>query len=110
MAGKQTIRVGRRTVDISNADKVLFPADGITKGDLIEYYRRIAPRMIPHLRDRPLTMERYPNGIDGERVFQKEAPKYFPDWIPRVSVPKSGGTVRHPLCQDAAALVYLANQ
>ena len=110
MPPKESIRVGRRTIEISNRDKVLFPDDGITKGELIEYYRRIAPRVLPHLRDRPLTMERFPNGIEGERVFQKEAPKYFPEWIPRVRVPKEKGTVSHPMCQDAAALVYVSNQ
>jgi bifunctional non-homologous end joining protein LigD len=106
----RTVRIGGRDVQLSNPDKVLFPHDGITKAELVEYYRRIARRMVPHLRDRPLTMERFPNGVDGERVFQKGIPKYFPEWIDRVEVPKEGGTVVHPLCQDAATLVYVANQ
>jgi bifunctional non-homologous end joining protein LigD len=89
---------------------VLFPADGITKGDLIDYYRRIAPWMLPHLRDRPLAMERYPDGIDEPSFFQKAVPSYFPDWIKRVTVKKAGGTVTHVVCNNEATLVYLANQ
>ncbi|HEY4648282.1 MAG TPA: hypothetical protein VIG95_04210, partial [Gemmatimonadales bacterium] len=72
------IRVDRREIEISRPEKVLFPEDGITKGDLIEYYARIAPWMIPHLKDRPLTLERYPNGISTKRFFQKEVSCYFP--------------------------------
>jgi bifunctional non-homologous end joining protein LigD len=107
---KDQIRVGRRTVKISNRDKVLFPEDGITKGDLVEYYVAIAPRMVPLVRDRPLTMERYPDGITSERIFQKNIAKYFPDWVPRAEVPKKGGSVTHVLANDAATLAYLANQ
>jgi bifunctional non-homologous end joining protein LigD len=66
--------------------------------------------MLPHMRGRPVTMERFPDGIGGQRIMQKSAPEYFPDWIPRVTVPKAGGTVDHILCEDAATLVYLANQ
>jgi bifunctional non-homologous end joining protein LigD len=104
------IRVDRREVAISRPEKVLFPEDGITKGDLIEYYARIAPKMVPHLRDRPLTLERYPNGINTKRFFQKEVSSYFPEWIPRFTVKKVGGTVTHVVCNDTATLVYLANQ
>jgi bifunctional non-homologous end joining protein LigD len=89
---------------------VLFPDDGITKGELIEYYARIAPRMLPHLCDRPLTLERYPNGINTKRFFQKEVSSYFPDWIRRATVKKVGGSVTHVVCNDTATLVYLANQ
>lgn len=104
------VRVDRREIEISRPEKVLFPEDGITKGELIEYYARIAPRMLPHLRDRPLTMERYPNGINAKRFFQKEVSSYFPKWIRTVTVPKVGGTVTHVICNDTATLVYLANQ
>jgi bifunctional non-homologous end joining protein LigD len=104
------IRVDRREIAISRPEKVLFPEDGITKGDLIEYYARIAPKMVPHLRDRPLTLERYPNGINTKRFFQKEVSSYFPEWIRRVTVKKVGGTVTHVVCNDTATLVYLANQ
>jgi bifunctional non-homologous end joining protein LigD len=105
------VRVGSHTVELSNADKVLFPDDGITKGDVIEYYRRIAPQMIPHLRGRPLALHRFPDGVKGEGFFQKTAPDYFPDWIETVELPRErGGTVRHVVCNDAATLVYLADQ
>jgi bifunctional non-homologous end joining protein LigD len=104
------IRVDRREIEISRPEKVLFPDDGITKGDLIEYYARIAPRMLPHLRDRPLTLERYPNGINTKRFFQKEVSSYFPGWIRTATVPKAGGSVTHLVCNDTATLVYIANQ
>jgi bifunctional non-homologous end joining protein LigD len=111
MAGlKGVIRVDDREVEISRPEKVLFPEDGITKGELIEYYARIAPWMLPHLRDRPLTLERYPNGINTKRFFQKEVSSYFPDWIQRVTMQKVGGKVTHVVCNDTATLVYLANQ
>jgi bifunctional non-homologous end joining protein LigD len=109
-AEEQSIRVGGHDVEITRPAKVLFPADGITKGDLIDYYRRMAPFILAHLRDRPLAMERYPDGIDKESFFQKEVPSYFPDWIKRVTVKKAGGTVTHVVCNDEATLVYLANQ
>ena len=111
MAGlKGVVRVDGREVQISRPEKILFPEDGITKGELIEYYARIAPWMLPHLRDRPLTLERYPNGISTKRFFQKEVSSYFPDWIQRVTVEKVGGKVTHVVCNDTATLVYLANQ
>jgi len=111
MAGiSGVIRVDRREVEISRPQKVLFPEDGITKGELIEYYARIAPHMVPHLRDRPLTLERYPNGINTKRFFQKEVSSYFPKWIRTATVQKVGGSVTHVICNDTATLVYIANQ
>jgi bifunctional non-homologous end joining protein LigD len=104
------VRVGRHEIEITRLEKVLFPEDGITKGHLIDYYTRIAPRILPHLRNRPLTLERYPDGIHKQRIFQKEASSYFPRWIRRVTVKKVGGTVTHVVCNDIATLVYLANQ
>jgi bifunctional non-homologous end joining protein LigD len=104
------IRIGRRIIEITNAEKVLFPDDGITKRQLVEYYQRIAPAMLPHLRGRAIVMERYPDGIHSQRIFQKNTPAYFPPWIKTVSLPKKDGVVRHVLCEDAATLVYLANQ
>src|SRR3954454_9623600 len=104
------LRVDGREIEISRPEKVLFPEDGITKGDLIEYYARVAPHMLPHLRDRPLTLERYPNGIGTKRFFQKEVSSYFPKWLRTVTVPKVGGTVTHVVCNDTATLVYIANQ
>jgi bifunctional non-homologous end joining protein LigD len=104
------IRVDRRAIEISRPEKILFPDDGITKGELIEYYARIAPHILPHLRDRPLTLERYPNGIKTKRFFQKEVSSYFPKWLRTVTVEKVGGTVTHLVCNDTATLVYIANQ
>ncbi|HWB82820.1 MAG TPA: non-homologous end-joining DNA ligase [Bryobacteraceae bacterium] len=95
---------------ISRPDKVLFPKDGITKRDLVDYYERIASVMLPYLRDRPISMQRYPDGIASEGFFQKKAGRYFPQWIKTATLAKQGGTVRHVICDDAATLVYLAGQ
>ena len=97
-------------VELTSADRVLFPEDGITKADLARYYADVADRMLPWLRDRPISMVRYPDGLDGQRFFQKNAPSYFPDWIRRVRVGKEGGEVEHAICDKPATLVYLANQ
>jgi bifunctional non-homologous end joining protein LigD len=104
------ITIGGITVPLSHPDKVLFPGDGVTKADLARYYADVADRMLPWLRDRPITMVRYPDGLDGQRFFQKNAPSYFPGWIRRVRVGKEGGEVEHVLCDKPATLVYLANQ
>ena len=95
---------------ITHPEKVLFPADGITKGELASYYEAIAPLMVPHISGRPITMERYHRGIGAPGFFQKDVSKGFPDWLARVEVPKKGGTVHHPLVSDARSLVWLANQ
>jgi bifunctional non-homologous end joining protein LigD len=107
---ENAVRTGRRTVEITHPEKVLFPNDGITKREFVEYYERIAAAMLPHLRDRPIAMERYPDGIHGQKFFQKNASAYYPAWIKTVSLPKQNGTVRHVVCDDAATLIYLANQ
>lgn len=107
---EESVRIGGKEVKITRPGKVLFPEDGITKADLIRYYRRIAPRMLPHLRNRPAALERYPDGIDQPGFFQKATPSYYPRWIRTVSVKKVGGTVEHVVCDDVATLVYLANQ
>jgi len=95
---------------ITHPDKVLFPADGITKGELVSYYEMIAPYMLPHLRGRPITMERYHRGIAEKGFFQKDVSKGFPEWLKRVEVPKKDGTVHHPLADDTRSLLWLANQ
>jgi bifunctional non-homologous end joining protein LigD len=97
-------------VQISNPDKVLFPDDGITKADLADYYRRMADAMLPWLRDRPAAMVRYPDGLRGASIMQKNVPRYFPDWIRTTDVPKQGGTVRQVVCDRSDTLVYLAGQ
>lgn len=103
------IRVGGRDVTITRPEKVLFPDDGITKGELVDYYRRISRWILPQINERPLTLERFPDGIEGTRIIQKSAASYFPKWIKTVTVAKIGGTVRHVVCQDEATLAYLAN-
>ncbi|NGN68878.1 ATP-dependent DNA ligase [Streptomyces sp. A7024] len=103
-----------RRVEVSRPDKELFPGDGthaaITKADFVDYHRAVARWMVPHLRGRPVSMERYPDGIDGESFFHKRAPDHFPGWIARVQVAKEDGKLTMPLCEDAATLAYLANQ
>ena len=114
----RTVRAGRRSVEVHRADKVLFPGDGggdgqakeYTKGDLVDYYRSAAPLMLPHLRGRPLMLERHPDGLDGPRFMQKNTPENYPEWITRIEVPKEGGTVCHTVCDDTATLLYLADQ
>ena len=95
---------------ITHPDKILFPDDGITKGELASYYETIAPLMLPHLRRRPITMERYHRGISAPGFFQKDVSKGFPEWLERVEVPKHGGTVHHPIANDTRSLLWLANQ
>jgi bifunctional non-homologous end joining protein LigD len=104
-----TVTAGRRTVEISRPDKLLIPP-GITKLALAEYHARIAETMLVHAGGRPLNYERYPDGIDGHKIFQQHAGGHFPDWIRRVEVPKHGGTVEHVVATEPATLVYLANQ
>jgi bifunctional non-homologous end joining protein LigD len=106
----EVVRVGQHEVKITRPDKVLFPKDGITKRELVDYYRQIASWILPHLRGRPLTLERFPDGIDGMRLIQKSVSAYYPEWIKTVTVKKVGGTVKHVLCEDEATLAYLANQ
>lgn len=104
------IRVGRKTIQTSSETRVLFPKDGITKGDIIAYYQAIARWMVPHLKSRRLTIQRFHPDIHGQGIFQKGIPEHFPEWVHRVTVPKKGGTVDHVVCDNAETLVYLANQ
>jgi bifunctional non-homologous end joining protein LigD len=103
------MRAGRRNVRITHPEKALFP-DGTTKADLAEYYRDVAPVMLPHVRERPVSMQRFNGGIGHQGFFQKDIPKGAPEWVPTVSVPKKGGTVHHVLANETATLVWLANQ
>ena len=111
---EEVVRRGRRELRLSNLDKVFWPDDGITKGDLVGYYRQVAPALVPHLRSRPFTMRRYPDGIDGKAFFQKDAPVHMPDWIPthRAVVSTRQGSrklVDFPLVNDELALLWMAN-
>jgi bifunctional non-homologous end joining protein LigD len=110
------VRKGARLLRLSNLDKVFWPGEGIAKGDLLAYYKAIAPVLVPHLRDRPFTLKRYPDGIEGEFFFQKDAPKHMPDWIPTVAVeattrerPRRTRTIRAPLVNDELALLWMVN-
>lgn len=97
-------------VEITNPDKVLFPKDKITKKDLIEYYKRVAPLMLPHLKDRPLVLERYPNGICKSGFMQKNVSEHFPSWIATVAVKRqAAGKGELVTCQNKDTLIYLAN-
>ncbi|MEG8278215.1 non-homologous end-joining DNA ligase [Streptomyces sp. AHA2] len=112
--GTRKVRAGRRTVEVHRPDKVLFPGGGdakeYTKGDLVDYHRAVAPFMLPHLRGRPLMLERHPDGVDGPTFMQKNTPDHYPDWITRAELAKEGGTVCHTVCDDTATLLYLADQ
>jgi bifunctional non-homologous end joining protein LigD len=110
------ITKGSRELKLSNLDKVFFPVEGITKGDLLEYYRAVAPALLPHLRDRPFTMVRWPDGIEAGRFFQKDAPSHMPEWIPThralVSTrdaPRRKKWVNFPLVSDELALLWMVN-
>ena len=104
------IVIDGREIALSNTDKILFPETKISKGDLVDYYRRVAPVMLPHIAGRPLSFQRYPDGIEAGGFMQKNAPDYFPNWIRRVRLAKEDGDVDYVLAEDAATLVYLANQ
>ncbi len=104
------LRIGPYAFELSRPAKVLFPDDGITKAELVDYYRRVGPLMLNHVRDRPVMMERFPDGIEAEGFIQKDVPRYFPEWIPRATVNKQGGEVTHAVCNNLAAIVYLAAQ
>jgi bifunctional non-homologous end joining protein LigD len=103
------IRAGRRSIEISRPDKPLFPC-GITKADLARYYEQVAETMLSHILGHPLNLERYPDGIERQAIFQQKAASHFPDWIGRVEVPKKGGTVEHVVADQPATLIYLAGQ
>jgi bifunctional non-homologous end joining protein LigD len=95
---------------ITHPEKVLFPDDGITKGEMASYYEAIAPLMIPHIYGRPVTMERYPSGIGAKGFMHKNVSKGFPEWLERVEAPKKDGTVHYPVVRDARSLLWIANQ
>lgn len=106
------LEVDGREVEIGKPDKVLFPGSGHTKADLAHYYRRAAGLMVPYAKNRPLAMQRFPDGIGEEDFYHKRVPDHFPDWVGRVTVPlkEGGGEITQVAAQDAATLVYLADQ
>ncbi len=112
MPGKQeTVEIGGRELSISNLDKIFFPENGFTKGDVIAFYSGIADVLLPHLRDRPLTMKRFPDGVTGKFFYEKNSPKHTPSWVKTFPVPRTEGgpDINYILCNDRATLVWLAN-
>jgi bifunctional non-homologous end joining protein LigD len=110
------IRKGKRVLRLTNLDKPFWPDEGITKGDLLRYYRDVAPVAVPHLRGRPFTMKRYPDGWNGKFFFQKDAPKHMPDWIKRVAItvttrdsPRQTRRIEAPIVEDDLALLWMVN-
>jgi bifunctional non-homologous end joining protein LigD len=108
---KQTLNVNGREVPVSNLDKVLYPASGFTKGQVIDYYIRASPYLLPHLKNRPVTMKRYPNGIEGAHFYEKDAPSFTPDWVQTFPVPRraGGSNIDYVLINDLPTLVWAAN-
>ena len=96
-------------LSLSNLDKVLYPAVGFTKGQVIDYYTRIAPFVLPHLRDRPLTLKRYPNGVEGGHFYEKQAPSHRPEWVRAEPIELRSKTIDFVVCDDLPTLVWLAN-
>jgi bifunctional non-homologous end joining protein LigD len=99
------VEVAGKRLSLSNLDKVMYPEVGFTKGQVIDYYTRVAPALLPHLRDRPLTLKRYPNGVDGQFFYEKRCPSHAPAWVRREQVEK----IEYCICDDLPTLVWLAN-
>lgn len=105
------MKIGKRQIDISNRDKVFFPDAGLTKGDLIDYYEQVAETMVAHTKRYGASMQRFPDGLQGEGFYNKDTPDYFPGWIKTVNFPtREGGSFNAPIIDSKATLVYLANQ
>jgi bifunctional non-homologous end joining protein LigD len=111
MSKKQTMAVEGQPVAVSNLDKVLYPATGFTKAHVIDYYVRVAPFLLPHLKDRPVTLKRYPSGVGGPHFYEKNAPKFTPNWVATFPVPRRSGEsdIRYVLINDLRTLVWSAN-
>jgi len=111
LATDQLIEIEGRQLKLTNLDKVLYPAAGFTKGQIIDYYARVAPVLVPHLKNKPLTLKRYPNGVDSVPFFEKNATKHRPEWVKTVPVWSEGNQrdVNYILCNDLATLVWVAN-
>lgn len=105
------MKFGPYSFEPTNREKILFPTSGLTKGDLIDYYIRVSNFMVPHLKNRPLAMHRFPDGIEGKNFFQKNVPDYFPEWIKTIEIEREeGDSIQMVLANNAATLAYLSNQ
>jgi bifunctional non-homologous end joining protein LigD len=111
MAKSTRTTIGGRELSVSNLEKVLFPQNGFTKGQLIDFYVRVAPVMLPHLRERPLTMKRFPDGVEGKSFFEKHIPSHAPEWVPSVDVSASDGqdVIPYAMVNDLPTLAWAAN-
>jgi bifunctional non-homologous end joining protein LigD len=110
MANKTLVEVDGRKLSLTNLDKVFYPAAGFTKADMIHYYVQVAPYLLPHLKDRAITMKRYPDGVDGEYFYEKEAPSHRPKWIETTKVAKgSGAHINYCMLNSLPSLVWAAN-
>jgi bifunctional non-homologous end joining protein LigD len=111
MAADQIVEIEGKQLKLTNLDKVLYPAVGFTKGQVIDYYARIAPVLVPHLKNKPLTLKRYPNGVNSEPFFEKNATKHRPDWVKTAPIWSEGNQrdVNYILCNDLPTLVWVAN-
>ncbi|MDZ7743440.1 MAG: non-homologous end-joining DNA ligase [Bacteroidota bacterium] len=108
-----TVKSNGHEIELSNPDKVIFPDENLTKKDLVEYYRKISEYILPYIKDRPMMLHRYPNGIDGKDFYQKEVPDYFPEWIATITVKvkkEEQDKQEFTSCNSEAALIYVANQ
>jgi len=103
------VEVEGRQLRLTNLDKVLYPVPGFTKGQVIDYYTRVAPFVLPHLQGRPLTLKRYPNGVEGKHFYEKQCPSHRPDWVRTAAIPVSRKTIDFCLCDDLPTLVWAAN-
>jgi bifunctional non-homologous end joining protein LigD len=108
-ASRVEVEVGGRTLSLSNLDKVMYPEAGFTKGQVIDYYTRVAPVLLPHLRGRPLTMKRYPDGVEGKFFYEKQCPSHRPDWVLTAAIPTGRKTIDFCVCEDLPTLVWMAN-
>jgi bifunctional non-homologous end joining protein LigD len=108
-AARVEVEVEGRTLSLSNLGKIMYPAVGFTKGELIDYYTRVAPALLPHLRDRPLTLKRYPNGVEAGYFYEKQCPSHRPDWVRSEGIVMSSKTIDFCVCDDLPTLVWLAN-
>ncbi|HEV8544441.1 MAG TPA: non-homologous end-joining DNA ligase, partial [Verrucomicrobiae bacterium] len=111
MGKKTALEIDGRTLQVSNLDKIMYPATHFTKADVIDYYIKAGKYILPHLKDRPLTLKRYPDGVTGEHFYEKEAPSHTPEWVQTATVPRRGraGDIHYVMINDVASLVWAAN-
>src|SRR5215204_6114391 len=108
----EQVTVGKRQIEVSNLDKLLYPGGKFTKANVIDYYIKISKYLLPHLKNRPVTLKRFPDGVFGEAFYEKDAPSFTPDWVKTVPVPRRetpGPDIRYILINDLPTLIWIAN-